>query len=493
MRKRYFSPQGKIEILLSRGDVLNLIGETARAQKDAGEALEVSRQANLPRAQAECLIMMANVHDQLGEMAAMRQDALMALDLYRKTSDLHGEGTALNLLAIAVEFTDGPEASIPYYEQALEVVRTIGNRGEETTILQNLGWVYSKIGEYEKAQRYLEEGLEVARIQEDPRLEAGGHHFMGVLHYRMGRPSDALPFHQHAQRIRQRIGDKWFESITWSWIGHDWQDMGNLPQAREAYARSLALDRSAGNVSSSVTGLLALGVVLLNLGDLNSALASFQESRALAEQLGQAGQIADVWAHLSKAYFFLGEWSHAEAAAQTALSGFPSPQTKPLAALILAQQALVQGDRLLAYGLLKEAGEAAADSPDPAHRFDVQASWAEFHLDIRDASTARKPLEAMHGLLPGQRGKDAAPRLEVLAACLLACEGDAGEAETVFAHALSPLQKMGLRWEEARSLLRFGRALGREKGRSYLQTAQALFSEAGAAGWAALCDQALKS
>ena len=492
MPARYYSPQGRVRILLSRCEVLRHTGETDRAQQDARQALELACQSKLPRAQAEGLMMMANVHDQQGEMQAMRHEALAAMDLYRRLGDRSGECQAVGQTGIAVCYLEGPRAARSYYQGALDIARTLDDRPNLMRCLLEMGWILIRTEECESAKRHLEEGLEIARSEEDSSQEAFGTSCLGEITLLQGRPEEALALHQRALAIRQRIGDKWFQAITWSWLAGDWEALGNLGQARKACEQSLALNRAVANAWGVAGDLTILGRLSGSCGDLARALACFREELAIREQYGRAEHISEARARLGGAYFLKGDWSLAESEEQNALSGSPPSEVKAVSARILAQLALVRGDRLLAFGLLKEAGEAATDSPDPAHRFDVQASWAEFHLDIRDAASARKPLEAMHGLLPDQRGKYAAPRLEVLAACLLACEDDAVEAETVFANALSPLQEMGLRWEEVRACLRFGKALGREKGLLYLKKAQVLFSEIGAAGWAALCDQALK-
>jgi len=491
MPARYYSPQGRVEILLSRCEVLKRTGETGRAEQDARQALDLACRSKLPGPQAESLMMLAGVHDQQGEMQAMRQEALAALDLYRRLGDRSGECNAVGQIGIAVCYLEGYPAALSYYQEALAIARTLDDRRSLMSCLLEMGWILNRNKEYESARRHLQEGLDMARSEKDLFLEAFGTSCLGEVALHQGRPEEALALHQQALAIRQRIGDKWFEAITWNWLSGDWEALGDYGNARKACERSLALYRSVGNTWETAGILTQLGRLSGPCGDLARAVACFREELSIREQSGRAEHIANSRAHLGEAYFWKGDWSLAESEAQTALSGTPPSEVKAVSARILARLALVRGDRLLAYGLLKEAGEAAADSPDPAHRFDVQASWAEFHLDIRDAVSARKPLEAMHALLPEQKGKHAEPRMEVLAACLLACEGDAGEAETVFANALSPLQEMGLRWEEARSGLRFGKALGREKGLPYLKTAQVLFSEIGAMGWEERCSEAL--
>ena len=491
MPARYYSPQGRGEILLSRCTVLSHIGETDRALEDARTALDMARRSRFLKGQAESLMMLANVHDQLGEMEAMRQEVLAAMDFYRRLGDRYGEGQATGMLGIAVSSLEGPLAARPYYEQALAIARTLGDRSRLLGCLLEMGWILIRTKEYDKAVRHLEEGLEMARSAEDSSQEAFGTSCLGEIALHQGRPEEALAYHQKALAIREQIGDKWFQGITWSWLSADWEALGDFPMARKARERALAINRAIGIRSGIAHDLDLLAGLCEIQGELDRALALCREALDFCRRYEEKRCLPFLLCRLGSVHFERGEWEASGAAARETLAGDPPLPVKALATLTLARLALIQGDRILSFGRLREAEDPVTASRDKALLFDLHSAWADFHLANREASSVRKALEALHALLPEQKGKHAEPRMEVLAACLLACEGDASEAETVFANALSPLQEMGLRWEEARSYLRFGRALGGEKGWPYLEKAKALFSEIGAMCWEERCSEAL--
>jgi tetratricopeptide (TPR) repeat protein len=490
MPSTYYCPRGKVEILLSRGYVLYHIGEAARALQDAGRALDLAKRFRLLKDQAESLMMLASVHDQLNQMEAMLQEAMAALDLFCRLGDRYGECQATGQLGIATSSLEGYAAARPYYARALEIARTLGDPHNLYRCLLEMGWILIRTKEYEIAKRHLEEGLEMAGTAEDSSQVAFGTSCLGEIAMHQGRPEEALALHQRALAIREKIGDTWFQAITWSWLSGDWRALGDLAKAKEARERSLAINRAIGIRSAIVHDLGLLAEICEIRGELDLAFAYCREALDFCRRYDQTEPLSFLFCRLGSVHFSQGEWKDAGAAAREALSRDTPVCEKALAVLVLARLALVQGDLILAFGRLREAEGPATSSDDSALLFDLHSAWADFHLVGGDASLLRKDLEALHALLPEQKGKHVELRMEVLAACLLACEGDVGEAETVFANALSPLQEMGLRWEEARAGLRFGKALGREKGLPYLKKAQVLFSEIGAAGWAGLCEQA---
>jgi tetratricopeptide (TPR) repeat protein len=492
MPSTYYRPQGKVGILLSRSHVLFHIGEADRALQDAGRALDMAKQFQLLKDQAQCLMMLANAHDQLNQMEAMRQEALAALDLYRRLGDRFGEGQATGQLGIAVDSLEGSLAARPYYERALTIARTQDDRHNLCGCLLEMGWILIRTKEYESAKCHLEEGLEMARAEGDLSKESFGTSCLGEIALHQGRPEEALARHQQALAIRERIGNKWFQAITWSWLSGDWRALGDLAKARMARENALAISRTIGIGPETAFHLGLLAELCEVVGKLESALGYCREALDFCRQHDLKEDIPLLTSRLSSVQFSMGNWEAAESAVKEALSLDLSRSDKALAALVLARLTLVRGDRILAFGRLQEAREWAEGADKPELAFQALSVWAEIHLSLGDASAVRKALEAMHARLPSLREKDAESLLEGLAACLLACEGKKEEAGTALAKALERMQAMGLRVEEARSQLRFGKALGVEKGKPYFEKARGLFSELGAQGWAELCAQALK-
>jgi tetratricopeptide (TPR) repeat protein len=66
-----------------------------------------------------------------------------ALKLYREASDRLGEARTLNNIGLIYSELGEKQKALEYYSQALPLVRAVGNRGGEATTLNNIGLVYS--------------------------------------------------------------------------------------------------------------------------------------------------------------------------------------------------------------------------------------------------------------------------------------------------------------------------------------------------------------
>ena len=63
------------------------------------------------------------------------------------------------------------------------------------------------MGEFDRALRYADQGLEVAREIQNPFALAAAYHFRGEVHANRGAWLDALADYEEGQRVAERAGD----------------------------------------------------------------------------------------------------------------------------------------------------------------------------------------------------------------------------------------------------------------------------------------------
>jgi non-specific serine/threonine protein kinase len=112
----------------------------------------------------------ASALNALGVLAAELNEAPLAsashreaLKLARAEADRFEEIQALWGLGRAAEWNGDTQAGIPWYEEALSVTRTVGNRRFLLPILNNLGLAWSALGEHPRAATLYHEALRVAQ------------------------------------------------------------------------------------------------------------------------------------------------------------------------------------------------------------------------------------------------------------------------------------------------------------------------------------------
>ncbi|MFB8790234.1 MAG: CHAT domain-containing tetratricopeptide repeat protein, partial [Potamolinea sp.] len=83
-----------------------------------------------------------------------------------------------------------PQA-LKYYEQALVIMKEVGNKAGEGTTLNNLGAVYNNLGQYPQALKYLEQALVIRKEVGDKALEGTTLNNLGAVYNSLGQYADA--------------------------------------------------------------------------------------------------------------------------------------------------------------------------------------------------------------------------------------------------------------------------------------------------------------
>jgi len=96
----------------------------------------------------------------------------MGLALSRAVGNVKREGLFLNQLGLMWSALGEKRKALDYYEQALPVDRELGNRAGEATTLNNIGAVWDELGEKHKALDYYEQALPITRAVGDRAGEA---------------------------------------------------------------------------------------------------------------------------------------------------------------------------------------------------------------------------------------------------------------------------------------------------------------------------------
>lgn len=242
-----------------------------------------------------------------------------ALENYEKAGNLIGKCNILNKLGylpVAQGVGEYTQARW-HYEQALALSRKIGDRGNEGTILRNLGTLFVCDGNYAQAERCLEA----------------------------------------AHQIFTQLGAKDGVAIVLNCLGFTYFNKGQLAQAKSIQEAALHQHRQYQFRQWEVKSLTSLGWIHLMLGDLALAFESASAARQASQALNEQRQAAYALACMGHVLTQLQRYPEAVAAFQQAVTLHQQMQQdnrrmEPLAGL--AQVALAQGDIQQAQRLSEE-------------------------------------------------------------------------------------------------------------------------------------------
>ncbi|MBR8841074.1 MAG: CHAT domain-containing protein [Stigonema ocellatum SAG 48.90 = DSM 106950] len=122
--------------------------------------------------------------------------------------DTSGEATTLNNLGLVYSDLGQKQKALEYYNQALPLLRAVGYRSLEATTLNNLGLVYSDLGQKQKALEYYNQALLLHRAVGDKSGEATTLGNLALLERNRGNLEQSLQQIEAAIKIIEGLRTK---------------------------------------------------------------------------------------------------------------------------------------------------------------------------------------------------------------------------------------------------------------------------------------------
>lgn len=226
----------------------------------------------------------------------------------------------LTALATASLYCGEMEESRKYFDAALTIHRTQGDRQHEGRVLGNLATLYRVQSQLDDARRLYEESLAIHREIGDRHGEAIVLANLGNFENEQGRTEAALEFYSTTLAINREVGDRAAEAMALNNLGIVHQSEGRLDTSREYYEEALAINREVGNRRSEALVLGNLANQQSDQGSIETAKESYEAALAIYRDLGERASLAVVGGNLGLLYADNGQPEEALEQYETALA-----------------------------------------------------------------------------------------------------------------------------------------------------------------------------
>lgn len=201
--------------------------------------------------------------------------------------------------------------AIEYYQQSLNIHKNSGNRYGEANSLNNLGEIYSLLGEYSQAIDFYQQSLNIQRDIGNRSGEAASLNALGNIYDALGEYLQAIECHQQCLNIQRETGNPHGEATSWRNLGSAYHAIGEYQQASECQQQSLEMARKLNSWNREMHSLNALGNTYVSLGQYQRAIEYSQESLTLAQKVNNRYGEANSLVTLANAYSNLGNYLRA--------------------------------------------------------------------------------------------------------------------------------------------------------------------------------------
>ena len=286
----------KIVATLTKDGIYKVIVNGYDANSQGGYALSISpaSEADIRRALADRLyeegmqIYRQGTAESLQGAIEKWEEAIL---IYRELGYRTGEARILNNIGFIYSSLGEKQKALDYYSRALSIYQETGDRAGEATTLNNISLIYSSLGEKQKGLDYLDRALPLHQETGNRTGEATTLNNIGSVYDDLGEKQKALNYYEQALPLHQETGNRAGEAATFNNIGSVYDDLGEKQKALDYYERALPIVQETGNRAGEAATLNNIGLVYNSLGEKEKALDYLERALPLRQETGdRAGE-----------------------------------------------------------------------------------------------------------------------------------------------------------------------------------------------------------
>jgi transcriptional regulator with GAF, ATPase, and Fis domain/tetratricopeptide (TPR) repeat protein len=269
-------------------------------------------------------------------------------------------GNLLYTRGLAAWYRGALDEAEPLLTEALDAVRTSGDRIEEGAVVTALGLVAHRRGKLPRAAELYGQALALGEETGDDTRLLSALQNLGVVQHEQGQWADALETYRHAMAVAESLQQPLRAVQLASNLGVLWRYLGELDEARAVLERGLELARREPNRMIEGPVLATLAGVALGYERWEEAESLLKEAIEATHETANAAVEAECLIDLARLHLVRQTFQRARESAEAALAIAGRIERRDLAvmarvAIAEAHRASVHGDRAAA----REAIDAA--------------------------------------------------------------------------------------------------------------------------------------
>jgi DNA-binding winged helix-turn-helix (wHTH) protein/tetratricopeptide (TPR) repeat protein len=308
------------EALISRGNVLRVMGQTEAAIAAFRQARRLAEADGHPFATGQALANLGAALQDRGDLAEAEVVQREALAIAERLGSSVGLAAQLQALGRLARQQGDLTRAADLLERSL--VLHVRNRDglSEARTLDELGVVLTERGDVEGARERLERALEVIRSVSGRRDEALILGHLAQVLERQGDLSEALRQHERAFAIQRRIGDRGGAADTLVESASTLSRLGDLEGARWRLKLALQAYRRLGNRMGVAQVLDRLSGLDYRMGDLAASRRLSDLELGIAAETGSTDLLAGALRRSGRTDWAMGRFGEARRAFERALA-----------------------------------------------------------------------------------------------------------------------------------------------------------------------------
>jgi len=242
---------------------------------------------------------LATLYSNTGLYDEAFEQLFKALRLYRTLEDVQGESYALNNLGFNYHILKDFEQSRKYYKEAYELKVRQGNMRDIGRALFNLSGTFDAKKQRDSTEYYLNEALKICLQERDTLASADVYSNLGLIAKSYKEYDKALAYLQKSYDIRVKYEDKMEIAKSLTRLTQLYAVMGNLSAAKSTGEEAIEMNKNSGYLNYLADTYNALGRIhlingLVEAGNNYLELYEYYRDSLFSQQTASAAAVSKV-------------------------------------------------------------------------------------------------------------------------------------------------------------------------------------------------------
>ena len=212
-----------------------------------------------------------------------------------------------------------PSERIEWLKAALTAARRLDDAAMEAAHLGNLGLIYERRGDLDKAEEMQRKSLEIDEKLGSVEGMANDYGSLGLIYQTRGDLDEGERLYRKALEIDEKLGRLQGMASVYGNLGSIFEQRGDLDEAERMYGKALEIDEKLGRLEGMANAYGNLGIIYQTRGDLDQAEQMHCKSLEIEEKLGRLEGMAADYGNLGNIYQTRGDLDKAEQMQRKAL------------------------------------------------------------------------------------------------------------------------------------------------------------------------------
>ncbi len=200
------------------------------------------------------------------------------------------------------------DRAIEYYEKSMEIFDAIGNQHGLAKAYGNLGNAYASKGEWDLAIEYFDKNMEISKALGDQHGLAKTYNNLGPVYEDKGMWDRAIEYFEESMKIFEDLGDQHELAKTYNNLGNAYASKGEWDLAIEYFDKSMEISKALGDQHGLAKTYGNLGSVYYHKGEWDHAIEYYKKDMGISEDIGDQHGLAKTYNNLGLVYYHKGEW-----------------------------------------------------------------------------------------------------------------------------------------------------------------------------------------